>query len=191
MKVSHIIRYRYVCEACDVQTKWMEMKVEGETSGVVGSAAGRYLAQDELRAKLKGLKKRADEGDYGLLEGGAACPACKARQSWMPVHDVTQLSPSARFFLTVLGFFCAGLVVALIALLVLDAKTGFTYEAPQYVPLVMGVPILGFTAWGLWRGYVTKKRRAQENALQQAAVTVRHVPEINWNGAEKLFEEKG
>ena len=194
MKYSHQIRDRYICEKCGKETSWFTMDIVGESNGIAGAAPAAvegYLACDELRAKLRSLKKFADGDNYGLLDEGAACPFCRTRQSWLPIHDVTQLTLEARAVINVLAFLVLGLIVGLITFLLADGIFDIRWNGPVYaIPAItVGIPLL-FTGAGAYLAVRSYQRKTAENQKQLAEANVRNKPEIDWCGAEVLFKDR-
>ncbi len=188
-KAIHVIRYRYVCEHCGQQTDWFDKRVEAETNvlgtvieeglpGSLGRRAGGAIASDELRAALRGYKDRVAEGNYTFFDAGASCPNCGRRQSWLPVHDVTSISPGGRVALYGLGLFAVGLVIFAIALVL-------TMESSSKLAQTLGMVIGGgslifFPILGIAKAVKRNRRDALGNRVQQQAVTVKNAPEIDW-----------
>jgi hypothetical protein len=175
---THIIKYRYVCEQCGKQTDWFSADIEEETSAYADvEIVSSILDKNKFKKQLQAFKEKVEGGIYTYhFQGGAFCPFCKARQSWMPVADVTTFSPAARIAL----YMCGWLFIGIALTIGVRFMEGDLFEWLAYD----GWAILLFVPPFIGRGLAIRrnKKNTKANQEQQAAVTKRNKPEIDWNG---------
>jgi endogenous inhibitor of DNA gyrase (YacG/DUF329 family) len=181
-ELKHAIKYRYVCEQCGKQTDWFTMDIEGEKHhGTLVQQAVQNIAenaQTRLDKEIRAYKERTSNGNYTYFMGGASCPFCGKRQSWLPAADVTTFSPAARIVLYMSGWFFIGLALYVTVTILQREKDLF-----EWIPYdAWGVFVFLLPLIGLVLAILRNRKNAKANEGQSKSTTVRNVPEIDWNG---------
>ena len=175
----HKIKYRYTCEGCGKQTDWFTSEIEEvtETTGA-GELLSSVVNKDRFKKQLEKFKEKTEGGVYDYhFQGGASCPFCGKRQSWMPAV-VTLMSPAIRIVAYMGGWLFIGVVLLIIAIVLQDAAEIFEWIAYDGWALLILIPVLIGMLFALRRNKII----AGKNQAHQDAVTVRNKPEIEWNG---------
>lgn len=186
--LTHEIRYRYTCENCGKQTKWFNKEFSSNYNDftAVTEVASKLLAYDNLRAILNGFQTQTlIKRNYTGLDGGKSCPFCGKHQSWLPLHDVTTISPVARVLFYSFGYMLLVLIAFLIFAFAVDTDVFDNYA------WIWSFAFGGFILFGAILAVRRNKKNAAGNKAQQETVTTRNVPEIDWNNFGEEISEAG
>jgi len=172
------VNYRYICERCGKQTRWLAYKKYAETSGLSTvlrgtpglNGIGAYLAYDDIKSTRDAFVRQTEEGRFSILEGGSACPHCGERQSWRPPYDLTGLTLPGSIALSTVGYFFITSVLALIVFLIFEEDS---------IPVVLGIAAAGLVI-GPARAVTVRRMRQKTNQDFLCACTVRNKPEFDW-----------
>jgi glutaredoxin len=181
-ELKHTIKYRYVCEQCGKQTDWFALDIEGEKHHEIGlEKAVMDLAENahaRLDKEIRAYKERTSNGNYTYFMGGASCPFCGKRQSWLPAADVTTFSPAARIVLYMTGWFFIGLALY-ITVTILRQETDLFEWIPYdaWAAFIFLPPLIGLVL-----AILRNRKNTKANEEQSKSAAVRNVPEIDWNG---------
>ena len=176
---KHEFKYRYICEKCDKMTDWFTATIEEETETYADvELLSSIVNKNRFNKQLQKFKEKVENGEYGYhFQGGAACPFCSKRQSWLPAV-ITFMSPAARIVLYMCGWLFIGLIFVIgvpILQSEMDLLEWLPYESWIFflcVPLIVGLLL----------AVRRNKINARKDSKHQTEATTRNKPEIDWNG---------
>jgi len=204
LEAKRNVKYRYICEKCDVATEWFTSVMFAEEKYVVKSTRFKVeMGYDPFlirEKKLKALKKLQNltsiftkviddsTGEYcfpgqhvladifnEMFSEGMACPSCKERQSWYPM-DTTHQSIFKYIKIYVLSFMIFGNLFGLPIIIAYTRvhSTSFLY----IIAFQIFILSLGWLL-GVVRGkYLLFKRKSARNSRIK-----RNAPEVIWGKA--------
>ena len=176
---KHELKYRYVCEKCDKMTDWFPATIEEVTEAYADvEILSNIVDKNRFKKQLQKFKEKVEGGEYDYhFQGGAACPFCGKRQSWLPAV-VTVMSPAARIAFYMCGWLFIGLIFVIgvpILQREMDILEWLPYES--WIVFLFVPPIVG-----LLLAVRRNRINARKDSEHQAGVTKRNKPEIDWNG---------
>jgi len=201
LEAKRDIRYRYVCENCDVTTEWFASAIYAREN--YGIKSGRFAAKMEYdpaiisKKKNKALKKlkkltsvfinvfndptgeHTFSGKHALADlynktfsAGEACPNCNSKQSWYPM-DTTHLAVIKYIKTYVLSFIFFGNLLGLIFVIAYLR----VHSMPPVFILIFQLTLLVF---GCLVGFVRGNYLIWKKEKTRKLISRRNVPEIIW-----------
>lgn len=186
--LKYTVDYRYTCEVCGEQTRWLQYTNQVETGMfILPNTMNGLLALGDVALMRNRLKKQIEEEDFQFgFSAGESCPKCGARQSWYK-KDPYAIGLASSVALTLLGYTALGLILSLIPVFM------ELYEA------AIILPVIGLL-FGIWRAVRSAKKIKQEIAVcvtaekafeEECALRGAHnLPEINMDSEEITVNDK-
>jgi len=176
---KHEFKYRYVCEKCGKQTNWIEAEFQEETSANnLEEVIHSIVDKNKFKKQLQKFKEKVDGGGYDYhFQGGAMCPFCGVRQSWLPITSQSIYSPWKRIVI----YPCLNIFYGLIILIIyFVCRANYMLEnIDDNTVLIIAFGVLPAT--GLLLAIRRNIINAKLDKKQESEITVKNKPEIDWN----------
>jgi len=205
-KAERIVKYRYTCEKCDNTTQWyvnktwmtavsiksadyrrFELNLERTSEELEKTAERAVISLERLTRMLKVILQKDGErfiaDDPFLVEkyneifnGGAECPACKARQSWYPAFAFRPNKWKSARNHAIAPLIACGIIAILIVAL------NASYDIRFFVALSAHLLIIPFTLSiiAAFVGFFRTRRLSKHFDFPQAKSFIPHRPEVIW-----------